>query len=252
MKNRIVKTYNKLNKTRKKILIKSLIFAMFLLGINTYAWFIFFDKFDGNIKADVIGWDVSFYDEDTLMDAFALEVGSLYPGMDDFIKVVRVSNSSDVAATFSYELVSFSLFGESYEVNEIDTSDKLLGDLESSFPFKIVFVKSKSELYTGGDTATFTITVSWDYESINPYYQLDNYFEYDASFIYYTYNGSSYVVDNSVTNLNIDSKISSGLFIESDDADSYWGEKAATYLTDNPDSSCLTLELNLIVAQVNS
>ncbi|MDD3453836.1 MAG: hypothetical protein PHN42_06160 [Bacilli bacterium] len=251
MKYNLFKLYKNLNKKRKKIIVKSMIFSLFLLGINTYAWFIFFDKFDGNINANVIGWDISFYDEDTLMDSFALNVGNLYPGMPTFNKTVLITNDSDVKATFSYELVSFTLFGIQYLVDEENTSEVLLNDLQNSFPFKIVFNKNKEDLNSGGDNAIFSIDVIWDFESSSEYYKLNNYFEYDNTLTYYIYNGTSYIIDDTVTSTNIASKVISGLYIESDEADSYWGKKAYQFSESNATEDCLKLDLNLIVSQVN-
>lgn len=252
MKNNISFIFKKIGEKKKKVLIRTFMFAIFLFAVNSYAWFIYFDRFDGNIHADVVGWDIGFYDEETQMNKFTLEIDNLQPGMTDYTKSVLIRNSSDITASFTYEIVSFTLFGTLYEVGGSITSETLLADLEDAFPFKIIFSKSKEVLESGGDTANFIIDIVWDFESLDPYYLLNNYFEYDSSFIYYTKVGETYTIDDTVNSGNIASKIDSGLYIESDDADTFWGQKASAYINANPEENCLKLDMNLLVTQIGS
>lgn len=244
MKNKI---FSNLNKKKKKIIIRTFLLSLFLFAINTYAWFIYIDKFDGNINANVISWDVTFYDDDADINSIALEIDELYPGMDLYNKKIMVSNSGDLKATFQYEVLSFTLLGQTYTAGERYTSSDLVNILSQSFPFKITFSKNKDELNSGGDNAKFEINVRWDFESNQEYYKINSFFEYSDSIDYYIYD-DDYILDDDVTIENFNSKINS-LYIESDEADTYWGSRASLYKIANPGSNCLSLELNLIVSQ---
>lgn len=243
MKNKIYKIYKK---NKKALILRTFILSLFLLVVNTYAWFIYIDKFDGNITANVISWDVTFYDDGDDINSVALNIDNLYPGMNNFTKQIMIKNSGDLKAIFDYEIQSFNLFGEEYNL-ETNTSEELEEIIMNNFPFKIKFSSSKKELLSGGDNISFTVTVLWDFESNEQYFKLNKFFDYDNSITYYIYDGE-YKIDSSVNPSNFLSKIDS-LYIESDDADTYWGNKASKYKLEHPDDNCLSLKIDLTVTQ---
>ena len=49
--------------------------------------------------------------------------------------------------------------------------------------------------------------------------------------------------------MNFPSLVETGLYLESDDADSYWGEKSVTYREENPEGKALSLKVKLVVTQ---
>lgn len=252
-KHNIVQAYRFLSKRKKKMFIKAVIMSMFLLGINVYAWFAFFDKFDGNINANVIAWDVTFFDDDETVDSVAMNINSLYPGMNDYEKQIMVSNKSDVKAVFSYSISKVVLFGETFLVDDVSlTSDQLLSDLGGHFPFQITFNQTKDELNSGGDSAYFGVYAVWPFEHEEPYFLVNSYFDYDGSIQYYQLVDGEYVLDGTVSSDNFASKVESGIYIESDDADTYWGGKAADYKNSNPNKPCLELEMKITVTQVQT
>ena len=57
--------YQYLQKRRKNIMIRSVLLALFVLGVNIYAWFIYFTEAQVNITGNVVSWDVSFRDENS-------------------------------------------------------------------------------------------------------------------------------------------------------------------------------------------
>ena len=248
-KNKILKAYEVLSAQKKRMFLRAAVMSFFLLGVNTYAWFVFFDKFDGNINADVISWDVTFFDEEESVNSVAITIDSLYPGMDNYVKNVSVQNESDVSADFSYVVNSITLFGVTYTVDDNVTSDDLIAILEDEFPFKITFSKSKDNLASGGDTASFSVYATWPFEASESYILLNHYYEYDSMTEYYD---SSYNLDTTVTADNFSDKLESGLYVESDSADSYWGKKASNFKNDNQDLPCLLLEMKLIVSQTQN
>ena len=246
---KISKIYHKLQSKKKKIFIKSLLFSFLLLGINTYAWFVFIDKFDGNVSANVISWDVTFYDEDTSTDQVSLVISDLVPGMPDYEKQIKVSNNSDVKAKFTYEIVSFELLGTNYVVGEDLTNEQAIDYLVNYYPFSIEFNKTKDVLGASGDYSDFYITVKWPYEAVDEYFKLNNTMNYLTNVDYYILKNNVYTIDNTVNESNYLDKVGNGLYIESDEADTYWGKLSALYKENHASDSSLKIILNLIVTQ---
>lgn len=238
-----------LSKKKKKLLIRALLLAGILFSINAYSWFIYIDRFGGDISASVISWDVTFWDDTEEINNVALKIDSLYPGMLPYSKEIMVENKSDLPAVFSFQIESMNLFGKEYVATSVEESTNLLTILESSFPFQLQFTYDDDFLAAGNGRLTFKINANWDFESEMAYYQLNSYFEYDSSLTYYTSDGTNYIEDSTVTAENLTEKIASGLYVTSDDADTYWGHKAADYKNGNPKAPCITLNLKLIVSQ---
>lgn len=228
---------------KKKLLIRVGLFAGLLFAVNTYAWFIYIDKFDGVISADVISWDITFYDDSEDINSIALNINELFPGMPDYNKSIVVSNSSDMSATFEYEVKSIKLFGIEYtNVLAIENI------LNNSLPFKITFSKNKDIIQSGGDHANFIINVKWDFEQENPYWKINDLYEYNEYINYYKKINNEYVIDDTINSSTFSSNINN-LYIESDDADTYWGTKAAIFKNEHPSTACLSINMDLIVTQ---
>jgi len=242
---KILKNYSKKQKKLRRKLLRSILLLLIFFGSNTYAWFIFFNKFDGSVDANIIAWDVSFYDEETDMDNISIEIENLQPGMPEYTKTVYINNSSDVKANLTYSIQSLKLFGVEYDSEEYD----LTKIVASYFPFEMDFQMSKDVLLSGGDSAEFTLGVKWNFESENKYYKLNELYEYSDSVLYYNINEE---LDESVNKDNFLDKVQKGLYIESDDGDSYWGKKAYRFKQLNPDESCLSMMLKLTVEQIKS
>lgn len=246
---RIIKdTYDILQKNRKKIKRRSIFLASFLFCINIYAWFIFSSNANGTIAADIVSWSVSFYENNEAVREFNVSLDDMYPGMNAYTRSLDVKNASDVDAIFAYEITSMTLFGTSYNIDGINlTSNQLVNKLKNDFPFSIDISSTKTELIKN-DTAIFSVVVSWPYQSVNSYYKLTNDYDYVSYYNYYTYNGT-YIIDYDITSTNFLDNVVTGLYIESDDADGYFGEKCSAYKISNPDSSCLLLNMKLTVTQ---
>lgn len=238
-----------LSSKKRKILVKSLILAGLLLGINAYAWFIYVDKFGGSINATVISWDVTFFEDDDQINTVSLNIDSLYPGMIKYEKQIIVENKSDLEAEFKYSVESINLFGIEYKANNQNESDMILQELESGLPFAISFVSSAVDLPEKNGRATFDISANWDFEHQSPYYKLNKFNEFNKDTKYYSLNNGVYTLDDTVTIENYLARLATGLYIDSDEADTYWGHKAAIYKNNNPASPCLILNLKLVVSQ---
>ena len=238
-----------LSKKKKKLLIRALLLAGILFGINAYSWFIYVDRFGGDISASVISWDVTFWDDTEEINNIALKIDSLYPGMVPYYKEIMVENNSDLPAVFSFRIESMNLFGQEFIASTPEESETLLTALMSSFPFVIQFTYDDDFLAAGSGRLTFKIDANWDFEGETAYYQLNPYFTFDPTVTYYSSDGTNYVEDANVTAENFAAKLATGLYMTSDDADTYWGHKAATYKGENPNAPCITLNLKLIVSQ---
>lgn len=244
------KIYQFLKSKQKRIALRAIILALLLLGINTYAWFIYLNRFSGSITASVIDWEVDLYDEDTTINEVTVAITNMKPGMSNYTKQIMVANNGSVSASLTYEIENITIFGVSYLVDDVTyTSDGLITALATGFPFAITFSQSKNSLNSGGDTATFTINGAWPFEATNAYFRVSTFFDYNHSFTYYTLSNDVYTADTTVSATNYSSKVSSGLYLEADDADTYWGSKAATYKASNPDDPSIVLHLKLKVTQ---
>lgn len=241
MKKKTNKIYKTLQKKKTAIKIRAFIMAGFLLAVNSFAWFVFISNGNGNITADVISWDIAFLDETEQVEVLDIELDDLYPGMIDFTKKIVVMNKSDLPAKFSYEIESVIVYGVEYKVDDYKTS------LQNDFPFKITFDHNKIDLNID-EKLDFSISVSWPFESTNNYYKLNELYPYMDLVNYYTLENGTYTKIN-VTQGNFATLVTNGLYVESDDADTYWGEKSVTYKKENPEGSAITLKVKLVVTQ---
>ena len=50
--------YKKLQKSRKRLLLRSFLFALFLIGVNIFAWFTYVSKAGLQLEGNISSWDV--------------------------------------------------------------------------------------------------------------------------------------------------------------------------------------------------
>ncbi|MBQ7104429.1 MAG: hypothetical protein IJN90_01085 [Bacilli bacterium] len=241
MKKKVHKIYNKLQKKKTAIKIRAFIMAGFLLAVNSFAWFVFISNGNGNITADVISWDIVFLDQEEQVEMLDINLDDLYPGMSNFSRDIVVKNRSDLDATFKYEVEGVIVYGKEYVVEDY------IASLQNDFPFKISFTHNKNDLAIG-EKLNFTVSVTWPFESSNEYYKLNELYSYMDLVNYYTLSNGTYTKVN-ITESNFDSYVKNGLYVESDDADTFWGETSVTYKEQFPEESAITLKVKLIVTQ---
>ena len=96
-----------------------------------------------------------------------IKVEKVYPGMEDFEKIIEVQNRGEVNVELSYEIESVRIMDETIEKNDETgvTSESIEEKLKKDYPFKINIVKDDSNLITGSGNGSFKITVVWPYES---------------------------------------------------------------------------------------
>ena len=152
---------HKVLKIMKKIKIRNLIILILLLVFNAYAWFVYTTRVSLDLSAHVSSWDVQFVAKDGGVSSdMIIKVEKVYPGMEDFEKIIEVQNIGEVNVELSYEI-------ETIEKNDETgvTSESIEEKLKKDYPFKINIVKDDSNLITGSGNGSFKITVVWPYES---------------------------------------------------------------------------------------
>ncbi len=238
-------TIIKLRKALLKRKYISIFLALFTLGVNIFAWFVFTTTANVGLDATVASWDVQFRDEqDMVMQNFVIDITKMKPGMTDFSKTITVNNHSDVDADFIYEVTSFELLGHAiYNSN-------LYYYLNTRYPFSLTLNASKTVL-NASDEVEFDIGLTWPYETNQEvYYSLDDAYEYDSTLPYYQLSENTYSLSN-VPNQSTYNSIRSSLFLKKDDADTYFGMRCNDYET-STGNACLRVNLRLLVQQRNS
>ena len=237
---------NKFKRKRKRIIIRSVILVIFLFGVNTFAWFTYISRADLSINSSVVSWEVNFMDQNSIVKDIHIMVTDMRPGMMPFSKTIRVLNYSDVAAQFSYQINSLKILG--IEQLGQKTTEEMVQVLKEEFPFSLTFTFGK-DLLEIGDTSDFVFLADWVYED-NKYYKVNSLYQYDPSIFYYTYVDNDYQIDSTVTSENFLDKVSSGLYVFKDDADSYFGQACGKYERE-AGKGCIDIQMELKVTQVN-
>ena len=212
---------NKKNKTTpfflrvlKKIKVSHLVILALLLIGNTYAWFIYIDTVSNSVDVHIKAWNIDLQDDQgTVTDTVTVYVDAVYPGMTTYEKEIRVSNFSDLDATVTYDILSVEIMGEKTYSREgkieynlatsqnDPTSAQLIQQLANDYPFVIDFDIDETHLEAVTGTATYTISIAWDYESGN------------------------------------------------DTLDTYWGERAFTFVNETPGAACISLDIKIKIQQ---
>lgn len=246
----VTKVYNALQKQRKRLKRRSVFLALFVLGVNAYAWFVFISSASVNVRSNVISWDVNFLDENSEIKDLQIFTSDLYPGMDTYTKTIKIKNNSDLRAKFEANIDSISVLGEEVS-NSSNTYEEKVDYLKNTYPF-IVNITYPKDILDKNDSMDLVITIDWPYEKTDDlareYYKLTNQYKYDDSVIYYKLVNNSYV-DAGITSANFNSN-KLNLYLEKDDADSYLGYSCKNY-KDSTKQNCFKFHLVLTVTQIN-
>ena len=238
----------KRKKIRKKTMIRSVFLLLFLLGINTFAWFTYISRAEVSINGSVVSWDVNFLDENGAVEDMDIEITEMQPGMIPFEKKIEIVNNSDVGARFSYQINSVSILG--IEILQRELNETIINSLQNDYPFILRIIPGKTELAIG-DATNFQVTMNWSYEEQEKYYRLNSIYSYDPSIYYYTFTNNTYQIDQTVTADNFASKVETGLYLAKDDADSFFGYQCGNY-EQNTGQPCIKIGLELRVSQLEN
>ena len=159
MKERFKKLFKVIFKLRYFIL-----FAIILLSINAYAWFIYITRVDSSITAKVRSWNVMFQVHDNnVSNEVVFDVGEIFPGMVDYSDSASVVNNGESAGTLTFNIKRVKIFNDVYTSNDY-TNDELVSMLANNYPFKIDVGLTNTSV-SPGHTESFVLDVTWPYES---------------------------------------------------------------------------------------
>src|SRR5574344_491029 len=104
---KMTKKMEKVEKTKKNkkgifkyVTLKTLIILVVLCVFNSYAWFIFATRASMNLTVHVSSWNINFKVGDEVVSTnMIIDVGKIYPGMNNFQKVITVTNTGETQAT---------------------------------------------------------------------------------------------------------------------------------------------------------
>ena len=144
-----------------------MIVLILLLAFNAYAWFIYATRASLDLTTHVAAWEISFdAGESQSTTSVILEIDRIYPGMEDYIKEIKVFNRGELLANLSYTVTSIQILGDTYEIGENYTADELQNILDS-YPFKITVETSTDQIAAETGEGKFIIKVVWPFESGN-------------------------------------------------------------------------------------
>lgn len=235
--------YKKLQKSRKRMLLRSFLFALFLIGVNIFAWFTYVSKAGLQLEGNISSWDVEFNANGKPTTKVDFYVSDMKPGMLDYSQKVIIHNLGEVSADVSYDIASLSIMGRDVDASN---KDEIIKRLNFFYPFSVNLNIDSVIIQPQGYT-NFSASLSWDYENQEKFYQLDSLYDYNGEFNYYNLVDGKYVVNDSVTADNFN-ELRNNLYLEKDDADSYFGYACGQY-EKNIGKSCLAMKLVLKVIQ---
>lgn len=237
--------YNNLQKKRKRIKRSSILFALFVLSVNIYGWFVYVSQAGVDLEGSVKSWDVGFFDGDESVQNILMQE-MLYPGMADVSKELMIKNTGESNALLSYTLSKCNILGNDALLE--NTSDELVTSLENDFPFVIKLSSTKS-LLGPNENSDFNVSINWIMDDASKYFKLNKYYKFDPTVTYYNFIDDRYVENTGITADNFDA-FRDNLYLEKDDADSFFGEACGEYqeATGKP---CVDLSVKLKVEQVN-
>lgn len=165
---------------RKKLKARYLLIFIVLLSCNSFAWFIYIKDVQNSIDIHVRGWNIIMENSSgVISQIYKMNVENMYPGMDDHTETLTAYNKSEMTASLTYSILKVRILdetvyskegklAESIElVGDELTSSELIAKLSNDYPFKIEFLVSKEIIDAEYGSSTYTLKVSWPYESGN-------------------------------------------------------------------------------------
>ncbi len=150
----------------KRTKLTTLLLLALLFVTNSFAWFVYSTRVQNSISAHVKAWNVAFeIGTEPSVNYINIDVSDVYPGMTTYTRNIRAANNGETPAELSYEIMSATLFGVTYEPDEDLTSDELAYQLANDYPFKINITLSTDVIAVGATDEYYSISVSWPYES---------------------------------------------------------------------------------------
>lgn len=158
----------KKEKRKKRIRLRTIFLLAITLASNSFAWFIYSTKVSNNITAKVRSWHVNFEvgAGEMAEEYIEINIDSLYPGMEDYQKVLRATNSGEADARIKYEIEKANILGSDLLSLNL-TDEQIINKIRNDYPFTIDFNVSNEVIPKNGGEASITINVTWPYENGN-------------------------------------------------------------------------------------
>ena len=244
------KVYAFLQKRRRNIKRRSIILALFVFGVNIFAWFIYIVSDNIDINANVKYWEVKFTNasNEVFNDVSVTFDEKLYPGMNAVSEeIIAINNEGELPAEFEYTINSIKFGDLTFLADEYGNLSTFM---DERFPFDFQFNLQNKTVIPNGERRVLTLTIGWPLDSsvgsVRRYFKiLDNYV-YDPSVFYYRYNGSNYVVASDITSESLFNTAKNNLYIERDDLDTFFGGICGPDVVD-----CLNFDIYLKATQKN-
>lgn len=231
-----------------RLTILPLVFATLFLISGTYAWFTYFSDVNSSMSGHVIGWNIDFSGESEIEDQYDVTIDKIYPGMEDFNSELVISNSGEASAVISYEIREASILGTTYKIGDVIddielNSEGLYKILTENYPFKFNF-EITDNVVDSGENSSFKVSLIWPFET---YIKVSETDIFDEKLEYYLIKDGEYIEEN----VSEDSFSSySELYYINDLEDTYWGEKATEFKTNNPDEYAVKLIIEISASQL--
>lgn len=152
----------------KTIKIRNIVFLIFLLLFNTYAWFIYATRVSSEISVHVSSWSIEFVSgNNEITKDLVIAIERVYPGMETFEKKVEVHNKGERKAKLDYEIKKLKVMGEEFIVDEENgiTGEFIENKMKNEYPFKMIIETKDDSLDVSNGKGEFIISLQWDFES---------------------------------------------------------------------------------------
>ncbi len=160
------KKTSSLKKIKRGLRRRTIFFLVLAIMANAFAWFIYSNKVSNSINAGVKSWRITFSQDGTdIENNVVFNVDSIYPGMTNYTDSFEISNSGEMAAVVTYEILSAKIFDDIYTTDDY-TSEEIEDILENDYPFTITFEVENANIDVY-DSTTFSVNIVWPYESGN-------------------------------------------------------------------------------------
>ncbi len=141
-----------------------IIFAILLLSVNAYAWFVYVTRIDSNITAKIRSWNVMFeVHDDDIASEVTFSVGEMYPGMPDFNDYASIVNNGETAGEVFFTIKRVKIFDNVYDDAHY-SQGQLIDMLTANYPF-VIDISLTNARVEPGHTEYFNIDITWPYES---------------------------------------------------------------------------------------
>jgi len=199
-------TSRKILKAAKKGLrVRTVIFFILILVLNTCAWYIYVSEVSSDITTHVKSWHIEIGDNVSQNVDFSIE--NIYPGMENETQTVEITNRGELPASINCEILQMSILGTLTVADGTTiTSESLIHSIANDYPFKLKFyineVETTQILLQRNETCRISMEVTWPFDSGD------------------------------------------------DEADTYWGNSAYSFIEDNPDETCIQIKAKIKADQV--